>query len=85
MARIAFIGAGSFGFTRVLVKDILTFDLMRDATIVLMDIHKERLEYIRRAVQLIIDKGGYPAKVVATTDRRKALKGALRWPCPRSW
>ena len=59
MARIAFIGAGSFGFTRTLVKDILTFPLFEDATIVLMDINKERLDFIRRAVQLIIDKGNY--------------------------
>ena len=76
MARIAFIGAGSFGFTRTLVTDILTYPLLRDATLVLMDINKERLEFIRRAVQLIVDKGGYPAKVVATQNRRAALKGA---------
>ena len=76
MARITFIGAGSFGFTRALVKDILTFPLLQGATLVLMDINKERLEFIRRAVELIIDKGGYRAKVVATQDRKAALKGA---------
>ena len=76
MARIAFIGAGSFGFTRTLVKDILTFPLLQDATLVLMDINRERLEFSRRAVQLIIDKGNYPAKIVATQNRRAALKGA---------
>lgn len=76
MARIVFIGAGSFGFTRTLVRDILTFELMEDATIVLMDINRQRLEYSRRAVQLIVNKGNYPAKVVATQDRRAALKGA---------
>ena len=27
MTKIAFIGAGSFGFTRKLVKDVLTFPL----------------------------------------------------------
>ena len=76
MARIAFIGAGSFGFTRGLVRDILTFPTMKDATIALMDINEERLEYARKAVQAIVDKGGYPAKVEATLERRKALKGA---------
>ena len=57
MARITFIGAGSLGFTRTLVRDILTFPLLKDATIVLMDINKERLDFSRRAVQSIIDRG----------------------------
>ena len=35
---ITFIGAGSFGFTRGLVKDILTFPKLADAEIRLMDI-----------------------------------------------
>jgi len=76
VARIAFIGAGSLGFTRGLVRDILTFETMRDATLVLMDVNRERLEFSRKAVQIIIDRGNYPAKVVATMDRRKALRGA---------
>ena len=76
MAKIAFIGAGSFGFTRTLVKDILTFPLLQDATIALMDIDPERLEYITRAVKRIVTEGKYPARVVSTTDRREALEGA---------
>jgi alpha-galactosidase len=76
MAKIAFIGAGSFGFTRTLVKDILTFPLLQDATIALMDIDPERLDYITRAVQRIVREGNYPATVVATMDRREALAGA---------
>ncbi len=76
MARIAFIGAGSLGFTRGLVRDILTFPLLKDATLVLMDINKERLEFARKACQTIVDRGNYPARIIATTDRREALKGA---------
>jgi alpha-galactosidase len=76
MARIVFIGAGSLGFTRGLVRDLLTFDRMSDATIVLMDIDKERLEFSQKAVQSIIDRGGYKAKIEATLNRKKALKGA---------
>jgi alpha-galactosidase len=76
MAKIAFIGAGSFGFTRTLIKDILTFPTLEDATLTLMDVDKERLSYIERAVKRIVKEGGYPAKVEATTDRKKALKGA---------
>ena len=76
MARIAFIGAGSFGFTRTLVRDILTFATTKDAQIVLMDIDPERLAYITKAVKMIVAKGKYPAKVISTTNRKEALKGA---------
>jgi alpha-galactosidase len=76
MAKIAFIGAGSLGFTRGLVRDILTFPLLKDATISLMDINKERLDFARKAVNIIVKRGKYPAKVEATMDRKEALKGA---------
>jgi alpha-galactosidase len=76
MARIAFIGAGSLGFTRGLVRDILTFPLLRDSTLLLMDVDRERLDFACRAVRSIIERGQYPARVVATLDRREALKGA---------
>ena len=76
MTKIAFIGAGSFGFTRGLVKDVLTFPLLQDATIALMDIDPLRLEYIKRAVERIVAEGHYPARVEATLDRAEALKGA---------
>ncbi len=76
MAKVAFIGAGSLGFTRGLVRDLLTFDTTRDATIALMDIDPERLQFSKRAVESIIARGNYPAKVMATLDRKEALKGA---------
>ena len=74
--RFAFIGAGSFGFTRGLVRDLLTFPAFQDATIVLMDIDQSRLATIKKAVQRIVDAGNYPATVLATMDRAEALKGA---------
>lgn len=76
MIKIAFIGAGSLGFTRGLVRDILTFPLLQDATLALMDINPERLDFARRSVQKIVDMGHYPAKVEATMDRAEALAGA---------
>ena len=76
MAKVVFIGAGSFGFTRGLVRDLLTFDLLSDAEIALVDINKQRLDFARRACQKIVDQGGYGAKVTATLNRRNALKGA---------
>jgi alpha-galactosidase len=76
MKKIAFIGAGSFVFTRNLVRDILTFPAFSDCHIVLMDIDQARLGYIEKAVKKIVDAGKYPAKVTATTDRKEALMGA---------
>jgi alpha-galactosidase len=76
MAKLVFIGAGSLGFTRGLVRDCLTFPSMRDAHFALVDIHPGRLEMSRQACQRLVDAGNYPAKVTATTDRKQALKGA---------
>ena len=74
--KIAFIGAGSFEFTRSLVRDILTFPALQDATIALMDIDPERLRAIKRACDRIVAEGKYGATVVATLDRREALMNA---------
>ncbi len=76
MTKITFIGAGSLGFTRGLVRDVLTFPMLKDSTLCLMDINAERLEFARASVQKIVDMGHYPAKVEATMDRAEALKGA---------
>jgi alpha-galactosidase len=76
MTKITFIGAGSLGFTSELVRDILTFPLLEDATISLMDIHEGRLEWAKRGVEKLIAVGNRPAKVEATLDRAEALKDA---------
>lgn len=76
MKKITFIGAGSFEFTRSLVRDILTFPALQDCIITLMDIDDNRLSYSKKAVERIVSEGNYPAKVIATKDRAEALKGA---------
>lgn len=76
MTKITFIGAGSLGFTTNLVRDILTFPLLEDATICLMDIHPERLEFARQSVLKLIQAANHPAKVEATLSRLDALRSA---------
>lgn len=76
MTKIAFIGAGSLGFTGELVRDILTFPLLQDATLSLMDIHPGRLEWAKKGVEKLIAAGNRPAKVTATLDRVEALRDA---------
>jgi alpha-galactosidase len=58
------------------VRDILTFPLLADATLSLMDIDPERLDFAQRSVGKIVTMGDYPAKVEATMDRVEALKDA---------
>ena len=74
--KIAFIGAGSFGFTRDLVRDILSYPAFNDAVIALMDIDPDRLSAIKRACDRIVAEGGYAATVTATLDRKEALMNA---------
>jgi alpha-galactosidase len=76
MTKITFIGAGSLEFTGGLVRDILTFPLLENATIALMDINAERLEWAKKGVEKLVAAGNHPAKVEATLDRAEALRGA---------
>jgi alpha-galactosidase len=76
MTKIAFIGAGSIGFTRGLVRDIMTFPRLQDCELALMDIDPERLEFAQKSVEKIVKMGNYPARVTATLDRARALEGA---------
>lgn len=76
MRQITFIGAGSMGFTRGLVRDILTFPALRDTCFSLMDINPERLEAVKQDVERIIREAGCPARVIASINRAEAIKGS---------
>lgn len=76
MKKFAFIGAGSFVFTRNIVRDLLTFPAFEDAEFALMDIDEARLERITRAVEKIVAAMGKPAKITPTLSREEALQGA---------
>ena len=47
MAKVAFIGAGSLGFTRALFGDLMTFPELDGGRAALMDIEDERLDFAR--------------------------------------
>lgn len=76
MAKITFIGAGSIGFTRRLVKDLLSFPLLEGSTIALVDINEEHLHFAQKAVEKIIRQGNYNAKIETALDRREVLAGS---------
>ncbi|MBB3999267.1 alpha-glucosidase/alpha-galactosidase [Aureimonas pseudogalii] len=74
--RIAIIGAGSVGFTRTLVRDILCVPELQGAEFVLTDINAHNLAMVREILERMVAANGLPARIVATPDRREALTGA---------
>lgn len=77
MARkIAIIGAGSIGFTRELVYDILTVPELTDTLFAFTDISERNLEMVTALAERDIAANGLPTKIQATMDRREALTDA---------
>jgi alpha-galactosidase len=71
--KIAMIGAGSIGFTRKLVRDILTVPELADTTFAFSDISARNLEMVSQLCQREIDASKLPAKIIAVQDRREAI------------
>jgi alpha-galactosidase len=76
MTKIAFIGGGSAKFVAGLVRDVFSFEELRDAHIALMDINPENMDRSERIVRKMIGDLKIPATVSSTTDQRKAIEGA---------
>ena len=75
--KIAFIGAGSIGFTRRLVADLLTVPAFEDAEIRLMDIDRTNLERVSGLVARdLIANGKSRVSIINTLDQRQAVTGA---------
>lgn len=74
--KVAFIGAGSIGFTRGLVRDILAVPEFNEAQIAFTDISARNLEMVSQLVARDIEANKSGARLSATTNRRKALEGA---------
>jgi len=74
--KIAFIGAGSIGFTRTLLCDLLSVPEFADCEVVFTDINQQNLDMVTQLCQRDIDMNGLNIKIHATADRREALSGA---------
>lgn len=74
--KIAFIGAGSVGFTRRLFSDLMTVPEFHGIEVSFMDINPHNLDMVRQLCQRDLDSHGIPIKIHATLDRREALQGA---------
>src|SRR5579859_5392667 len=71
--KIAMIGAGSIGFTRRLMQDILAIPELADTTFAFTDISQRNLDMVTQLCQRDIAANKLPAQVIATTDRRTAI------------
>ncbi|MEC0305107.1 family 4 glycosyl hydrolase, partial [Terribacillus saccharophilus] len=74
--KIAFIGAGSIGFTRALLRDILAVSAFKDIEIAFTDIDANNLNMVTELCQRDIYENGLSIEIQSTLDRREALKDA---------
>jgi len=74
--KIAIIGAGSVGFTRKLVADVLCVPELRDVELALTDIDERNLAMIQRILETMVEVNRLPTRITATSERRQALEGA---------
>jgi len=74
--KIAIIGAGSVGFTKKLVSDILSVPELREVEFALTDISEHNLTMVRQILDRMVAANNLPTKITATTNRREALTGA---------
>lgn len=72
--KVAFIGAGSIGFTRGLLTDLLSVPEFHDIEVAFTDINPDNLRMVTQLCQRDIDENGLNIKIHASLDRRKHLK-----------
>jgi alpha-galactosidase len=71
--RIAMIGAGSIGFTRRLMADLLAVPEFADTSFAFTDINEKNLDMVAQLARRDIEGNSLPARIQATTDRRAAI------------
>ncbi len=74
--KIAFIGAGSIGFTRRLLSDLLTVPEFKNIEVAFTDINQRNLDMVTQLCQRDIDSNGLSIRINSTLDRREAFKDA---------
>lgn len=75
-AKIVVIGAGSYSFGTMTVRDILECSELKGSQIVLVDINPERLDRMTRLAHRLNQTWDAEFEITSTTERREALPGA---------
>ena len=76
IAKFVVIGAGSFSFGTLILRDLLGCSDLKGSEIVLVDIDAQRLERMARLATRLDETWEAGFEITATTDRREALPGA---------
>jgi len=71
--KIAMIGAGSIGFTRKLMHDILAVPELADTHFAFMDINEKNLEMVAQLAERDIAANNLPATITTHTDQRESI------------
>ena len=74
--KIAFIGAGSVGFTRRLFRDVLAVPELQDTHFAMHDINRRNLDRVVQLCRKDKRSNKLPCKITATLDRRRAVADA---------
>lgn len=74
--KVTFIGAGSIGFTRKLLSDLLSVPEFQNISVAFTDINPDNLSMVTQLCQRDIDSNGLRVKIQSTTNRREALENA---------
>ncbi|QYR22595.1 alpha-glucosidase/alpha-galactosidase [Paenibacillus sp. sptzw28] len=74
--KVTFIGAGSIGFTRGLLRDLLAVPEFQHIDVAFTDINPHNLDMVTQLCQRDITENGLHIKIHSTPDRREALKDA---------
>ncbi len=74
--KITFIGAGSIGFTRGLLRDLLSVPEFRHIEVSFTDINPTNLRMVTELCQRDIHDNGLDIEIHSTTNRKEALRGA---------
>lgn len=74
--KVAIVGAGSVGFTREIVKDLLSVKEFHAIELSFTDVNQKNLDMAVQLIQRDIDANHLPIKIHATTDRREAFRNA---------
>jgi len=74
--KMVVVGAGSFSFGTMTVRDILETREFKGSEIVLVDLNEERLDRMLRLSRRLNETWQGEMKIWATTNRREALPGA---------
>jgi alpha-galactosidase len=74
--KVAFIGAGSIGFTRGLLRDLLAVPEFNQLEVAFTDINEHNLQMVTALCQRDIDENGLDIQIQSTLNRREALRDA---------